>query len=194
MVVLDEMIRDPAATAYLHWVSDDVPVTLDADNLRLTTADSEGNVLIQVCPISADEVAAVVHRGQTDPHLGWVKAAGGPAPAPLLQVAMRSTSPTAVPVASRCATVIVPFDGADRPELTASAGQLDRLTAQVTLDWADGARDRVIYTSQLDHAIRRCGAICTDAPLVIISTPAGGGSETIDHVGGTFVRATDRHV
>ncbi|KKK47798.1 hypothetical protein LCGC14_3151550, partial [marine sediment metagenome] len=72
MIVLDALMHDGLAPAYLHWVSDDVPIEWDADEMVLTTDDPEGNVRLQICPIGPGPVAAEIRRGETDPHLGWV--------------------------------------------------------------------------------------------------------------------------
>jgi len=188
MLVLDHMTHDPTDSAYLHWISDDVPVELDAESMTMTTADAEGNVRIQVCPGPGCKGIASIHRGRKEPYLGWVRSGSEVVPAPLFQVRFDGPPDRARPVATEAATVIAPFAGSDAPDFTVSLEVIDQLTREATIDWADGAKDRVIYTTRLEYGIRRCREVHTDAPMVLISTAPGDGQGRLDRVGGKFLR------
>jgi len=178
MVVLDSLAHDGDSPVYLHWVSDDVPADLDAERLRLTTGDPAGNVRIQVCPIADETVAMGLHRGERGPFLGWVgERHGEPRPAPLLQCRFDAPASGGTRV-TECATVIAPFDGADAPEFTVTAAVARPDVRQVDLRWADGRRDRIIYTARLAQPIRRFEDVRSRARLLIVSRDGGSESRT----------------
>jgi len=187
MIVLDCLVHDPADTAYLHWVSDDVPIELDTDGMGYTTGDAEGNIRLRVCGISDCATDGHLHRGQSDPPLGWIKSDNEIVPTPLFQVHFSGQAKSGRPIATECATAIVPFTGAETPQFTVTAVNADRTTRRVKITWADGSTYEVIYTKQLGYAVRNCGQVHSDAPMVLIHTPADGQVQ-VQRVGGTFVR------
>ena len=194
MVVLDCLTHEGGEAAYLHWVSDDVSIDLDADALGMTTRDERGNVCIRVCPISAGEVSAGVRRGEEDPYLGWVAPGLEVQPAPLMQVCFRAAPGVEMPTAfTECATVIVPFTGGEIPRFTVSARPAGPLAREVRIDWADGASDRVIYTRGLAYPIRQVEQVRTDGTLALIVREGGGGDQ-VSAIGASFVKLDGQDV
>lgn len=187
MIVLDHITRDSGQPAYLHWVSDDVPVKLDEDGMGMTTADEGGNVRIKVVTLSKCAAAGAIRTGEKDPYLGWIKRDDDIVPAPLYQVRFDNEPTRGIPAITECASVIVPFQGQDAPQVQASATTHDRLAKEVRIDWADGSTDRIIYTRQLAFAIRDAGDVHSDAAMVLIHDPASG-EQTVEMLDGSFVR------
>ncbi len=168
LIVLDWLAHDVDSAAFLHWVSDDVPVELDADRLQLTTADPGGNVRIQVCRISSGAVSASLHRGEEDPHLGWVcERHGEVRPAPLMQCRFDPPDGQAGEAVTECATVIVPFEGEAAPEFTVAAATAYPSARRIDVRWADGRRDRIVYTARLAQPIRQFEGLRSRAKLVV---------------------------
>jgi len=183
MIVLDWLAHDAGAPAYLHWVSDDVPIAPDADGLGMTTGDEAGNVRIRVRPIVAGRASAAIRRGEKDPLLGWVSAGRGVAvrPAPLLQCRFEARPAGRGVAPTECATVIVPFAGTAAPGFEVEAACLDVATRRVTVRWADGTRDEVTCTARLDRPIREAGGLRTAAALVL-ARGDGSGERTLAEV------------
>jgi len=193
MIVLDSLTHDGEAAAYLHWVGDDVPGRLDADRLRWTTADAEGNVCVQVGPLAGARLTAEVHRGEQDPPLGWVarQVRDHPQPAPLLQCRFACTGrPDTV---DECATVIVPFTGPAPPEFEVRITD-EGLAREVCVEWAEGARDRVLFTRRLQGPIRRLGDVVTDVGLLILRRSGPEAQDAAAGIGGSFARVGGRDV
>jgi len=191
MVVLDAMQHEAQVPVYLHWISADVPFELDADRLRFTTADREGNVRIQVCPISPGDVAASVHRGQKDPYLGWVAEERNPAPAPMFQCRFDASDSSGRAFTTQCASVIVPFTGDEAPEFAVTGASPSRHTREVRIDWSDGESERILYTLRPGKAVGHVGDVYTDAKLVVIRRSEGG-VETVGALDATFLRIDGR--
>ena len=193
MIVLDCLTHDADTSAYLHWVSDDVPYELDHQRLRAVTGDAEGNVVLEVCPIAPSQVAVSVRRGEKDPYLGWVAQSHEVRPAPLFQFSfakeLGSDASTAV---AECATVVVPFFGDAKPEFSASARAAGPAGREVRIEWADGSLDRVIYTQRLATPLRRADGARTDAPMLLITQSAGADAPQIDRVGGSYLHVDPR--
>lgn len=190
MVVLDCLAHDPGTTAYLHWVSDDVPYEFDEETLRLVTGDAEGNVLLQVCPVAPGAARGSVHRGEKDPYLGWVAEDHEVRPAPLFQFAFAADAGgDASTAVAECATVIVPFVGGAVPALAVSLRTVPPAGREVRIEWADGSVDRVLYTQRLATPLRRADGARTDAPMVLIAQSAGAGEPRLDRVGGSYLQA-----
>ncbi len=198
MIVLDCLACEAGASACLHWISDDVKYEFDGRRLRAATADTEGNVAMQVCPIAPNQATGSVHRGEKDPYLGWVAESHEVRPAPLFQFSF----PTR-PVEDRdpatavieCATIIVPFSGRLSPQFKASAcaagpparpPQVSGDVREVRIEWPDGAVDRVIHSRRLERPIIGLGRVRTDAPMVLILTPAGGQPQAV-RIGGSHL-------
>ena len=192
MVVLDSLLHDPGTTAYLHWLSDDVPVKLDGQQLRFWTAAEEGNVCIRVLPIGEVRATGAVRRGEKDPYLGWVAEQGVVRPAPLFQCRLAPATTEGGPgpgtVSTQCVSVIVPFVGPEPPGFTASVRAGEGYLREVELHWADGRVDRVVYTERLAVPLRRVGELWTDAELLVISHLPGADGDQVARVGGTYVR------
>jgi len=197
MIVLDHLVHDACDPVFLHWASDDVPVEMDGDGLGISTGDAEGNVRIRVCPISDCAASGSIHRGESEPYLGWVKSAGrgrwaksarGVIPAPLFQVGFKSGSDGRAPVATECASVIVPFTGSRIPEFSVTSQRYDPVGREVKISWSDGTIDRVVFTRRLAFPIRNCGDTHSDSPLALLHYSPGVGGPHVERLAGSFVR------
>jgi hypothetical protein len=182
IVVIDHLYQTPAqgqaAAIQCVWQLSPGEVVVEDANRRAFTRHADGNVLM-LFPLLPEGGRLAVHEGETDPLRGWVPG----------DVATRKHHPAPQVVAhvdalgswnADLVTVLVPFPGTQRPEVTARAsvteGSLNQAhnIGSLNLRWGDGATDEIVWNRRLTRAIFRHPELDTDACLVHVQRDAEG--------------------
>jgi hypothetical protein len=149
-------------------------------------------------PQVARGTAFSLHEGELDPPRGWISTRRGRevlaaegvfdhppladwkersyAPAPLLRL---QAAPMEEYIAE-LVTVLLPFAGAEEPELSVELGGAIREDgvrtgpAWARLRYADGSTDELVWTPELQAPLFEHGALATDASLLHLHRDAGG--------------------
>ncbi len=174
VVVLDDVynnaLADNKPALEINWQFGPGELQVDLAARRAVTTHDDANVLLMTA-LAPPEMAAAVHAGEMDPPAGWLSGEGGYQPAPQL----RLRSPRHETWQTDIATVLVPFAGKACPQVTAEGRATGSGTpGRVTLRWADGSTDTILWTRRLESAIGTAEGITTDASLVHIHRSAAG--------------------
>lgn len=170
------------------WQLSEGPAVCDPAARRVQTRHDHGNLLMAF-PVVLPNTALTIHEGERDPMRGWLPVEWGRrcSAAPLV----RLTAPAYDPWHGDMATVLIPFAGAQPPELAISGSGPDaatdsRLAGCVRIEAADGTGDRIIWTRRLEHAIYRQHGLQTDAALVHLRLDEAGAVRSGLMIDGTF--------
>jgi hypothetical protein len=201
-VVLDQMLatteegREPAIESV--WQLAEGPVTLDESGRSAATENADANLLM-LFPLTPEGTRASLHVGERDPMRGWAPIEWGRRciPAPMIRLVTEKYSPWNAAMA----TVLVPFAGTRRPQVTAQAeidacgtAGSDRAVCSLLLRWGDGSSDHVVWARRLRHSIDDRFGIDTDAALVHLRLGAGGEAAGGLAVDGSYVEHGGRAV
>ena len=126
-----------------------------------------------------------VHKGEKDPYLGYVAQGRKAYPAPLFQFAFVPKQSGWAMARTECVSVVVPFTGRSVPKFTAAAKVLGN-SREVTVRWADGGVDRVVYRPGLAAPIFQAGDVRSDAALVLIRKLPGEDTPRVEQLLGSY--------
>ena len=197
IVVIDSMFRqhvsepekdDEIPSLESNWqLCDGAAPEIDERAGRLVTTHDDANVLM-LFPLLPDGIEWTIREGQADPPRGWVS---GPAfqgvllPAPQLCLNVPK-------MAGRWAefvTVIVPFAGADVPQVTAEAEPTapDNV-GSLKMQWGDGTVDELQWYYRLDLMIGEREGFDTDGSMIHLCRDRRGAVIQGAVVDGTYAR------
>ena len=180
VVVLDLLALasrvDDEVTVESVWPLSEGGAQLGDDGASAWTTHADGNLLL-LFPLRQDAMQLALHCGDEAPMRGWVPDGrlGRNVPAPLVRLHGRERDLHKV----HLATVLVPFAGAARPVVRATAARPgirfgDRTAGRLDLAWPDGTSDLVVWSARLEEAIDQQHGLDTDASLVHLAFTAGG--------------------
>ncbi len=155
---------------------------MDAEAGRVRTCKEDSNVLL-LFPLRPAGSILQVHEGEEDPVRGWLPGEGYYVPAPQVSLLVAP-----VPAGwTELAAVLVPFRGAEPPEVTAAADSRKGVN-RLLLRWGDGSSDELLWTGSLARAIDSADGLETDGGLVHLAKAEGERLLQGLVVDGTFLR------
>ena len=185
IVVLDHIQHDYAeAPPFLevNWQVCEGSVAADAEGAWARTCHEDANVLL-LFPLKPAGTVLSVHEGESDPLRGWVPGETQYSPAPQV---CQLLDPFPAGWAN-VATVLIPFQGSEVPEVTAEAGTRAG-ASELVLRWGDGSSDEVFWTGCLFTAIGEREEFETDGSLVHLAKGPDGAVLKGLAVDATYVR------
>ena len=200
IVVIDHLIRwDEKGRGTSHqkpdlevnWQLAPGPVEINREKHHAVTGHEDANVLM-LFPLMAEDMEIALHEGEENPPRGWVQdreqgQQGEPAP----QVALES-SPM-LNFSEHIVTVLVPFEGRDKPELMAHAQPPPDKTSpgRVNIQWEDGTSDTVLWMPNLETMIGPAEGLETDGSLLHVQREAEDVIQKVGIIDGTWCEGTD---
>jgi len=170
LVILDCLRCDAASAggpfAESNWQFSEGRVALDAERRRAVTQHPDANLLM-LLPLLPAGAQWALHEGEKEPPRGWLRGENGYAPGPMLSLTVNAIAPE-----THWAAVLIPFQGADAPQVSAQA-DADR-AGTLTLQWGDGHTDTVLWSPRIECAIGAADRIETDASLLHLHRGAQG--------------------
>lgn len=172
VVVLDGIAcsaTEPSDFLESNWTLSEGQAAILPGNNAAATEREDANVLL-LFPLTPENAKLAIHQGEEDPLRGWALKAWAPheyIPAP--QVSLRIDDLGCEPALVNLATVLIPYSGAERPQVTAEANELTedgRGVGRLVLRWGDGTVDEIWWRRRLDGALYTCDGFETDASLV----------------------------
>ncbi len=154
-IVIDNLCRwdeekrgDHAAPSLeLNWTLAPAPVHLDPENHRAWTSHPESNLLL-LFPRMPDDTKMSVHVGEKEPMRGWAgtpdRSLGNHPAVPLLTLECNPWKD----MAGSYVSILVPFAGTVRPEVTAVVTPPAHASDAwcLELSWGDGSRDTLHWS------------------------------------------------
>ena len=142
-----------------NWQFSRGRVHLDPEARCATTDHEDANALVLFPPSSVPD-RLDVHEGVQDPLRAWLMAGDGShVSAPQVSLTCRTERSFVDMV-----TVLVPFQGKQRPSLEAET--LYNHHGKLTLKWGDGRSDVFYWAYELGFPLDECDEVTTDASLV----------------------------
>ncbi len=162
IVVIDEITRWNEAgrgPAYespsleLNWQFAPGTVTLDHARRQAHTGYADANLLLRIAH-APDNAVLELHEGETSPPRGWIRDAHRyvGTPAPQVSLACRPWNGHM----ETLVTVLVPYRGSALPqaETTVAIGNvMQGKPSSLTLSWADGTRETLVWTAGLESML-----------------------------------------
>jgi len=171
IVVLDHVQHDYAATPpflEVNWQLSEGRVETDPGGAWARTCHPDSNVLM-LFPLKPPGTTLSIHQGERDPLRGWLPGETDYVPAPQVSLCL-DPFPAG---RANLATVLIPFEGSEPPEVTAEAVTRGG-TSELTLRWGDGSSDQVFWTDCLATAIAAQEEFQTDGSLVHLARGPDG--------------------
>lgn len=200
IIVIDHMLRwDESGRGPTHenpdlevnWQLAPGPVRIDEDKHCVVTEHKDANLLM-LFPLLAEDMDMSVYEGRRNPMRGWVQhrqkgQQGEPAP----QLALEC-SPM-LNYEEHVVSVLVPFDGEEKPELMAKAkAPADKSTpGEVKLRWKDGSTDTIFWMNGLKTMIGRTDHLDTDASLLHVQRDADDNIQQIGAADSTYCEGAE---
>lgn len=174
VLVLDDVLNSAQAdgkpTLEMNWQFGPGQLDVDAAARRAVTTFDDANLLL-LTPLAPAGMTLSVHAGEKDPLAGWMAGTDGYVPAPQVRLSAIAHDPWQTDIA----TVLVPFVGRSAPQVTAEARPTGPATpGLVTLRWANGETDTILWTRRMGSAIGAAEGLNTDGGLVHVHRLADG--------------------
>jgi hypothetical protein len=150
----------------VNWQLSPGRVEADAARRRVHTCHADANLLLAFVQAPAEAVIET-HEGETDPQRGWIRdmARFGGIPAPQVSLTCRPWKGHM----EILATLLVPYPGSVVPDFKSAFTPGDAMGGKpsgLTLDWPDGTRETVNWTTGLETMLGACGDGATDGVLL----------------------------
>lgn len=150
----------------LNWQLSPGRVEADAARRRVHTCHADANLLLAFAQAPAGAVIET-HEGETEPHRGWVRDMGrfGGRAAPQVSLACRPWKGHM----ETLVTLLVPYRVSAVPDFKSAftAGEvMGGKPSGLTLDWPDGTRETVSWTTGLETMLGARGDGDTDGVLL----------------------------